>query len=48
MYHTLEPVNTGREAPHLLSIAEPTACQEASLFEAASFPWTRTVTFDKL
>jgi hypothetical protein len=33
MYHTLEPVNTGREAPHLLSMSEPTACKEASLFE---------------
>ena len=27
MYHILSPVNTGREADHLLSIAEPIVCR---------------------
>jgi hypothetical protein len=48
MYHTLEPVNTCHAAPHLLAMSEPTACKEVSLFKATSFPWTPTVTFDKL
>ena len=34
MYHPLSRVNTGRDADHLLAIAEPIACTDAHLCEA--------------
>jgi hypothetical protein len=46
--HTLSLVNTGRKADHLLCIAEPIACKEASLIDASSYPWTPSSTFYKL
>ena len=48
IYHTLSRVNTGREADHLLSIAEPIACKDANLFEGFSCPWLPFLTFYKL
>ena len=45
MYHTLLRANTGREADHLLSIAEPIACKDAHPFEAFSRPWPPSSTF---
>ena len=44
----LSPVNTGREADHLLALAEPIACREVSLFDASSFSWTLTLAFYNL
>ena len=48
MYHILSPVNTGREADHLLSIPEPIVCKEASILDVSSFPCTPILTFYKL
>jgi hypothetical protein len=47
IYHTLERVNTGREADHLLSISEPMACKEAHRFAVFSYLGTSSATFYK-
>jgi len=45
MDHLLSSVNSGRQADHLRSRAEPIACTEARIVDASACPWTPTLPF---
>ena len=48
IYHTLSRVTSGGGAASLRAVFEPIARKDARLFEAFSYPWTPSSTFDTL